>query len=261
MAAIVAALVERALRHERALPVAAVSLVIALSWTYLLMGAGAMEDMGGMLMPMSSGPWTIAHAMIMLCMWIVMMVAMMLPSAMPMILLYATIARQRCAKNGLSPALSLFVLGYLAVWSLFSVGAVVLQFWMERAALLSPMMESTSIVMAGTVLIMAGAYQWTPLKSSCLAHCRSPLDFVMANWRSGSFGAFLMGMSHGSYCVGCCWMLMLLLFVGGVMNMAWITGLAVYVLAEKVAPAGHWISRTSGVVLIGWGLATLTSLH
>jgi predicted metal-binding membrane protein len=150
-------------------------------------------------------------------------------------------------------------MGYLAVWSLFSVGAVVLQFLLERAALLSPMMESTSIVLAGAILIMAGLYQWTPLKSSCLTQCQSPLDFVMANWRSGRAGAFQMGFRHGIYCVGCCWVLMLLLFVGGVMNLAWIAGLAVYVLVEKVLP-GHWISRATGVVFIVWGLATLTSI-
>jgi predicted metal-binding membrane protein len=148
--------------------------------------------------------------------------------------------------------------GYLAVWSLFSVGAVVLQFLLERAALLSPMMESTSILLAGAILIMAGLYQWTPLKSSCLTQCQSPLDFVMANWRSGRAGAFQMGFRHGIYCVGCCWVLMLLLFVGGVMNLAWIAGLAVYVLVEKIF-TGHWISRATGVAFIVWGLATLAS--
>jgi predicted metal-binding membrane protein len=192
-------------------------------------------------------------------MWVVMMVAMMLPSAMPMMLFYSTIARRQSTTSGFTSRVSLFAVGYLAVWSLFSVGAVVLQFLLERAALLSSMMESTSIVLAGAILIMAGLYQWTPLKSSCLTQCQSPLDFVMANWRSGRAGAFQMGFRHGIYCVGCCWVLMLLLFVGGVMNLAWIAGLAVYVLVEKVLP-GHWISRATGVVFIVWGLATLTSI-
>jgi predicted metal-binding membrane protein len=259
MAAITTAFAERILRHERALLVAAVSLVIALSWAYLLLGAGTMEEMDGMLMPMSAGPWTLAHALLMLCMWVVMMVAMMLPSAMPMMLFYSTIARRQSTTSGFTSRVSLFAVGYLAVWSLFSVGAVVLQFLLERAALLSSMMESTSIVLAGAILIMAGLYQWTPLKSSCLTQCQSPLDFVMANWRSGRAGAFQMGFRHGIYCVGCCWVLMLLLFVGGVMNLAWIAGLAVYVLVEKALP-GHWISRATGVVFIVWGLATLTSI-
>jgi predicted metal-binding membrane protein len=258
MAAITVAFADRILRHERALLVAAVSLLIALSWAYLLLGAGTMEEMDGMLMPMSAGPWTLTHALLMLCMWIVMMVAMMLPSAMPMLLLYATLARQQSRKSGYLSGVSLFAMGYLAVWSLFSVGAVALQFLLERAALLTPMMESTSIVLAGAMLIMAGLYQWTPLKSSCLTQCQSPLDFVMAHWRSGRLGPFKMGFRHGIYCVGCCWVLMLLLFVGGVMDLAWIAGLAVYVLVEKVL-RGYWISRATGVVFIVWGLATLAS--
>lgn len=252
-----AATLARILHHERALPVVAVALVAALAWAYLLTGAGTMQDMDGMLMPMSAGPWTAAHALIMLCMWVVMMVAMMLPSALPMILLHATIARRNTAAGGPGPAVALFALGYLAVWSLFSVAAVALQYLLERAALLSPMMESTSIVLAGGTLIAAGVYQWTPVKSACLAHCQSPLDFVLAHWRSGRLGALRMGIRHGAYCVGCCWALMLLLFVGGVMNLAWIVGLAVYVLVEKLTPAGHWISRATGVVFVAWGVATL----
>lgn len=256
------AILARVLHHERALPVLAVALVSALAWAYLLAGAGTTEDMDGMLMPMSSGPWTLTHALVMLGMWAVMMVAMMLPSALPMLLLYATIARGHAGPaHATGPALqvSLFGLGYVVMWSAFSVGAVALQYLLERAALLSPMMESTSIVLAGATLIAAGVYQWTPVKSACLAHCQSPLDFVLAHWRGGGAGAFRMGVRHGAYCVGCCWALMLLLFVGGVMNLAWIAGLAAYVLVEKLTPPGHWISRATGVVCIAWGLATLLS--
>ncbi|MBA5635506.1 DUF2182 domain-containing protein [Duganella sp. LX20W] len=261
------AILARVLHHERALPVVAVTLVSTLAWTYLLAGAGTMEEMDGMLMPMSTGPWTISHALVMLVMWAVMMVAMMLPSALPMLLLYATMARRHGATqrsgsgsdSGTAWAISLFGLGYVAVWSGFSLAAVALQYLLERAALLSAMMESTSIVLAGATLVAAGVYQWTPVKSACLAHCQSPLDFVLANWRTGSLGAFQMGLRHGAYCVGCCWALMLLLFVGGVMNLAWIAGLAVYVLVEKLAPAGHWISRATGVVFVAWGVATLLS--
>ncbi|MBA5606166.1 DUF2182 domain-containing protein [Duganella sp. FT3S] len=258
-----AAILARVLHHERALPVLAVALVTALAWTYLLSGAGTMAEMDGMLMPMSTGPWTVSHALVMLVMWVVMMVAMMLPSALPMLLLYATMARRHGAVRGMVTgsawAVPLFGLAYVAVWSGFSVAAVALQYLLERVALLSPMMESTSVVLAGATLVAAGVYQWTPVKSACLAHCQSPLDFVLANWRTGNMGAFRMGMRHGAYCVGCCWALMLLLFVGGVMNLAWIAGLAVYVLVEKVTPAGHWISRATGVVFIAWGLATLLS--
>lgn len=231
--------------------------VIGLSWAYLLMGAGTMQDMGGMLMPMSSGPWDLSHALVMLAMWAVMMAAMMLPSASPMILLYGTIARARCARGEAVPSSAVFAMGYVLVWAGFSLFAVVLQFGLERAAWLSPMMEATNQVFAAATLIGAGVYQWTPLKQACLRHCRSPLDFVMTQWREGRRGALVMGMSHGAYCVGCCWLLMLLLFVGGIMNLAWISGLAAYILVEKLAPAGIWVGRLTGLLLIAWGGATL----
>ncbi len=249
--------VERALRHDRILVISGLLVVVVLSWAYLLTGAGTMQEMGGMLMPMSSGPWTLDHAIVMLVMWAVMMAAMMLPSAAPMILLYATIARGRHARGERAAVSGIFILGYIAIWTAFSLGAVVLQFGLERAAMLSPMMETTSITLAGAVLIAAGIYQWTPLKQACLLRCRSPLEFVLTHWRNGARGAFVMGVQHGVYCVGCCWMLMLLIFVGGVMNLVWIAGLAIFVLVEKLAPAGHWIGRGAGVLLIGWGAATL----
>ena len=249
--------VERVLRNDRILVISGLLVVIVLSWVYLFAGAGTMQEMGDMLMPMSSGPWTVNHAMVMLVMWAVMMAAMMLPSAMPMILLYATIARNRHAKGQPAVESGIFMLGYGAIWIAFSLGAVALQFALEKAAMLSPMMEATSITLAGGLLIAAGIYQWTPLKQACLLRCRSPLDFVLTHWRNGARGAFVMGVWHGTYCVGCCWMLMLLLFVGGVMNMGWIAGIAIFVLVEKLVPAGHWIGRGAGVLLIGWGAATL----
>lgn len=250
---------QKALKHDRLLVICGLLLVVALSWAYLLTGAGTMQDMGGMLMPMSSGPWTPGHAMIMLVMWVVMMAAMMLPSATPMILFYATIAHGRRAKGDQAAGAGFFVGGYITLWAAFSLVAVALQFALERAAMLSAMMETTSRTLAGAVLIAAGLYQWTPLKQACLRHCRSPLDFVLTHWRNGASGAFVMGLEHGVFCVGCCWMLMLLLFVGGVMNLAWIAGIAIFVLLEKLAPAGAWTGRGAGVVLIGWGAATLLS--
>jgi predicted metal-binding membrane protein len=250
-------LVERALRYDRLLVIAGVLAVVVLSWAYLLAGAGTMQEMDGMLMPMSSGPWTLGHALVMLFMWTVMMAAMMLPSAAPMILLYATIARGRHSSGMPATSSGMFAAGYVAIWTAFSLGAVALQYGLERLALLSPMMETTSKTLAGAILIAAGMYQWSPLKKTCLQGCRSPLEFVLIHWRSGVRGAFVMGVLHGVYCVGCCWMLMLLLFVGGIMNLGWIAGLAILVLAEKLAPAGHWIGRGAGVLLIGWGIAAL----
>lgn len=253
-------IIERALRRDRILVVSCLLVVVVLSWAHLLTGAGMMHEMGDMLMPMSTGPWTLGHAFLVLVMWAVMMAAMMLPSAAPTILLYSTIARCRREKAPLATTSGVFAFGYVAVWAAFSLVAVALQFGLEQAALMSPMMETTSIVLAGTVLIVGGIYQWTPLKQGCHRRCRSPLEFVMMHWREGWRGAFLMGCRHGVYCVGCSWLLMMLLFVDGVMNLAWIAGLTLFVLVEKVAPAGHWIGRGAGVLLTGWSAATLLAL-
>ncbi|MEP6721171.1 MAG: DUF2182 domain-containing protein [Variovorax sp.] len=253
-------LIELALRRERLLVLAALALVVVVSWGHLLTGAGMQHEMGGTLMPMSSGPWTLGHVLVVVVMWIAMMAAMMLPSATPMVLFHAAIARQRRA--GSAPAgtsSGAFVLGYLAIWVLFSIAATALQYALERLALLSPMMQTTSIFLAGAILVAAGVYQWTPLKRDCLQRCRSPLAFVMAHWRDGASGAFAMGARHGAVCLGCCWLLMLLLFIGGVMNLSWIAGIAVFVAVEKLVPAGHRVSRAAGVLLVAWGLATWLS--
>jgi predicted metal-binding membrane protein len=255
-----AGLVEAALRRDRLFVAAGLLLVVVLAWAWLLAGAGMMQDMGGALMPMSSGPWTPGHASIVLVMWAVMMAAMMLPSAAPMVLLYAAIARRRSERGAAARALSaVFAFGYLAVWTVFSLAATGLQFALDEAALLSPMMQTTSIALAGTVLIVAGVYQWTPLKRACLRHCRSPLAFVMTHWRPGAAGALSMGWRHGSYCVGCCWALMALLFVAGVMNLLWVVVIAGFVLAEKVMPNGRLLGRITGVLLAGWGLWVVAS--
>ena len=248
---------DKTMWRDRVVLALGILMVVALSWAYLWTGAGTMEKMGDMLMPMSSGPWSLQHASVMLLMWFIMMAAMMLPAALPMLLFYATIARGRQRKGGLYSLTAVFASGYLALWVVFSLAATALQAALEAASLLSPMMEATSIYLAGAVLICAGLYQWTPLKQSCLQHCRSPLEFVLMNWRDGTRGAFFMGLQHGAYCLGCCWLLMLLLFVGGVMNLAWIAGLALFVLVEKLAPAGNWTSRAAGMLLVVWGVTTL----
>lgn len=251
---------ERALRHDRALVASMLLMIVALSWAYLLAGAGVMTGMVGEMV-MAPVAWTPAHALTMLAMWAIMMVAMMLPGAAPMLLLFVTIGRARHSPAWRVAASGMFSLGYIAIWTAFSLVAVVLQFALERAALFSPMMQTTSMALAGAVLIVAGIYQWTPLKHACLRHCRSPLDFVLTHWREGLRGAFAMGFRHGVYCLGCCWVLMLLLFVGGVMNLVWIAGLALLVLIEKLAPAGCWVGRITGAVLVIWGIVVLLTLH
>lgn len=248
-------------RHDRAIVVAILLGVILASWAYLLAGVDMpMPEMPGMAMPMDMPAWTAGYLALTLLMWMAMMMAMMLPSAMPMLLFYESIARKREAQTTAFGSTSLFGLGYLVIWLGFSIGAVLLQYAFDKASLLSPMMEITSIALAGVILVSAGVYQWTPLKQSCLRQCRSPLDFIMTRWRGGNRGAFQMGLRHGALCLGCCWMLMLLLFVGGVMNVAWIAGIALFVMVEKLAPAGHWIGKAASVVLIAWGGAVLVSL-
>jgi predicted metal-binding membrane protein len=212
-----------------------------------------------MAMPMTA-PWSPGYFALVFSMWVVMMAAMMLPSATPMILLHSTIARQRRARGGVSSATGMFMLGYLVVWTIFSLAATVLQWGMDAVGLLSPMMVTTSVAVAGSVLIAAGVYQWTPLKQACLRQCQSPFDFVISNWRNGALGALLMGFRHGIFCLGCCWMLMLVLFVSGVMNLLWIAGLALLILLEKTAPGGLWLGRGVGAVLIAWGGWTLAGL-
>ena len=252
------AVLRRVLQRDHALVVGCLLAVVAASWGWLFAGAGMpMEEMGGMLMAMSPAAWTPGYAALVVGMWAVMMAAMMLPSGAPMILLFATLAQRSRARGQSAGNWGLFAGGYLAIWSVFSLAAAALQFGLEEAALISSMMQTTSTALAGSALVATGLYQWTPFKQACLRRCRSPLDFIVTHWRSGARGAFAMGVRHGAYCVGCCWMLMLLLFVGGVMNMAWIAGLALFVLVEKLAPAGHWIGRVAGLLLIVWGALTL----
>jgi len=252
-----ASILAAALRRHSLVVTSALVAVVVLAWGYLLAGAGmGMHEMDGMLMARHAS-WTPGYAAVLLLMWAVMMAAMMLPSAAPMILLFGAIARRRQAVAEASAHAGVFALGYVAVWAGFSLVAVALQFGLDQAALLSPMMSTTSTVLAGLALIGAGVYQWTPLKQACLRQCRSPLDFLMTEWREGQRGAWIMGLRHGTYCLGCCWALMLLLFVGGIMNMAWIAGIALFVLVEKLAPAGHWIGQATGAVFVLWGVATL----
>ncbi len=208
----------------------------------------------GMTMDM---PWSAADLFYTFAMWAVMMAGMMAPSALPMLLLFAA-ARAGRDKRGVSPATLTFGLGYLAVWTGFSVGATVAQWGLHQAALLSMAMASSSGRLTGAILIAAGGYQLTPWKSRCLTHCRSPLGFLMTNWRDGTMGAFRMGLRHGAYCLGCCWALMCVLFAVGVMNLVWVAALTVFVLIEKIGPAGAIVARVAGVAMVGFGIAAIT---
>ena len=246
------------LRRDRALVLASLVAVIMLAWAYLILGAGVEMDemyMGGGQIMMMAPPWTLGYAALIFLMWAIMMVAMMLPSAAPTILLVTALARDRIA-----PVAIPFACGYVLVWTGFSLAATALQFGLDRAGVLSGTMATSSAALAGIVLIVAGAYQWTPLKQACLRHCRSPLAFLLGRWRKGAWGAVTNGMRHGLFCLGCCWMLMVLLFVGGLMNLSWIAALALLVLIEKTLPWGGRTSRATGAALVVWGTVTLVSM-
>jgi predicted metal-binding membrane protein len=225
----------------RAWPVAAFLVLVSLvCWTWIVVLSRDMYGpMTGASAWMMTVAWDAPHLFLLWAMWAVMMTGMMLPSASPRVML---------AGDGVRPYA--LALGYVSVWLAFSVGATALQWLLMRALVLTPMMEVSGRVAGATLLTAAGVYQWTPLKRACLATCQSPMAFVTRRWRSGTMGAFRMGAEHGAYCVGCCWALMLLLFVGGVMNLAVIAALTVFVAFEKLAPLGAWGARLSGAALI-----------
>jgi predicted metal-binding membrane protein len=251
--------VERLLRRDRAVAAIALLAATALAWASLFRmqsGMGTMEA-GGMAMP-SMQDWSFLELLLLFVMWATMMVAMMLPSAAPTILLVASVLRRRRERASPAASTAVFVAGYLLVWTGFGAAAALTQWGLHQAALLSPAMASTSPVLGGILLIVAGVYQWLPLKSACLGRCRSPLEFLGSEWREGSGGALVMGARHGLFCLGCCWALMTLLFVAGVMNLLWVAAIAALVLVEKVVPAGVWLGRVAGLTLAGWGLWMLT---
>lgn len=236
--------------------------ITVLSWAYISYAASNMQhvNMGvatEMAMPRMYEAWGVAEFALTLVMWAVMMVAMMAPSAAPMILMFAGVNRGRKKQQAPYVPTSVFLLGYLIVWSAFSVLATSAQWGLHTVSLLSPMMVSTSPVLGGLLLLIAGIYQWTPLKHACLSKCRSPLGFVLNEWREGRWGAFRMGLKHGAYCTGCCWSLMALLFVAGVMNLVWVAAIAGFILLEKVAPAGKRMGQAAGVVMLAGGVVLL----
>ena len=259
-------------RHERLLVGAALATLTVLAWAYIYSGAGTgtpartmtalalfphlrPDPMAGMSMPM---PFGFAAA---IAMWWVMMVAMMTPSAAPMVLLYGRVLRhhrkEASTAHRLAPSVYL-VAGYLAAWLAFSIGAASLQMLLLSTGVTSTsMLWSQNATFSAAVLAVAGVYQLSPLKSACLAQCRGPVAFLTRHWRPGRAGAFAIGIRHGAFCVGCCWMLMTLLFIGGLMNLAWIAALTLLVLVEKLTPAGPVVSKVAGFALLAWAVATV----
>ena len=274
---------ESVLRRDRLVVVIALVAVLVLSWVYVLAGAGmgmsAFEmtrmtqpvgvdspqpslqgmSMGGTAVggTMVTGAWTVGYAVVIFFMWWVMMFGMMLPSAAPLLLLFARMMRKEKDKGAPYVPTGVFALGYVIMWAAFSAIATGAQWGLEASGLLSGIMVGTSAVLGAGLLIAAGVWQLTPWKNACLRHCRSPIGFLSAHWRPGRTGAFKMGLVHGAFCLGCCWFLMALLFYGGVMNLYWIIGLALYILIEKLLPAGARIGQLTGVILIAWGATLL----
>jgi predicted metal-binding membrane protein len=249
------------LKRDRAIVAVGLAGVALLSWIYLLcMGWGMrhMEIGIGMVIMPAMQAWTAGDLALVFLMWAVMMVAMMVPAASPMILLFAEINRRRGGRQNALVATGLFLLGYLTAWASFSLAATLAQWGLLTVALLSPMMESTSKPLSASLLLVAGLFQFSPLKDACLAHCRSPLGFFMTEWRDGACGAFRMGLKHGGYCLACCWALMALLFAVGVMNLLWVAGLSAFVLLEKLTPANRWVSRLGGLGFIAWAAWIIT---
>jgi predicted metal-binding membrane protein len=255
--------IEALLKRDRLVVSACLAGVTLVAAYYIVAGAGMGMTAVQMTAPMKHmGPalakdWSAAYALVMFLMWWVMMIAMMLPSATPVILLAAALNRRSKVEVPPYGSAAAFTLGYLLAWAVFSLAAVILQFALERSGVLSMHMESVSTVVTGLLLVLAGAWQLSPMKNACLNHCRSPIEFLTRSRRPGTIGALFMGAHHGLYCLGCCWFLMALLFVGGVMNLYWIVGLAIFVFAEKVLTIGRLLGQITGVGLLIWGMLVL----
>jgi predicted metal-binding membrane protein len=262
-----ASFLEAILRRDRAIIVAALLVLTALAWFDLVWLANdmAMDGMdmtgyrmipaGRALMMPASSPWQPIEFAYVFAMWVVMMIGMMTPSAAPIILVYARVGRHAAESRPFASA-AWFAGGYLLVWTAFSLAATSAQWGLERAALLTPMMAGASNIFGGILLILAGFYQWTPLKDVCLSQCQAPLGFILSHggFQGAATSSLMLGFRHGVYCLGCCWALMVLLFALGVMNLFWIAALASLVLLEKIIPSGRVIARIAGIVSFAGGL-------
>jgi predicted metal-binding membrane protein len=247
--------VAAALKRDRAIAVVGLACVATLAWIYLIYMDWGMRHMDvgmNMVIMPAMQHWTAWDLALVFVMWVVMMVAMMIPAASPVILLFTEINRRRNEHQATFVSTGQFLLGYLTAWTGFSILATLAQWALLSAALVSPMMQSTSKALGGGLLLGAGLFQFSRLKHACLAHCRSPMGFLATEWRDGPRGAFRMGLKHGGYCLGCCWALMVLLFVFGVMNLLWVACISAFVLLEKITSANQLFSRLGGLVFIFW---------
>jgi predicted metal-binding membrane protein len=259
--------VSKLLTRDQAIVLASLAVLTVLAWLYLvgmasdmedmadMVGMPDMESMAGMALVTPYASWAPADVLVAAGMWIVMMAGMMLPSAAPMVMLYVAAERRRGGSALLHVAA--FLAGYSLIWIGFSLAAVGVQWLLLRSGLFAPKMVVASGFLGGGLFVAAALYEWSPLKNRCLALCQSPLGFIAGHWRPGFGGALRMGLAHGGYCLGCCWVLMLLLFAGGVMNMLWVAALTVLVLLQKILPGGKRVSQATGLVMLAAGLAII----
>lgn len=248
--------IETLIRRDRLIVASALVVITGLCWMYMVQLAATMN--GGMqAMESMAMAWTLSDVVLMFVMWAVMMTGMMLPSAAPMILLYGLVIRKQAGRGVVFAPVSAFAVGYVIAWAGFSAAATGLQWGLEQTGLVTSMTSMTTSWLAGSLLILAGLYQWTPMKGACLTHCRNPMEFLSRSWRPGTGGAIVMGLHHGLYCIGCCWALMLILFAGGVMNLLLVAGIAALVLIEKIAPGGRGVVYLTGGGAVAAGISVI----
>lgn len=248
------------LKRDRLIIISGLFFIALLSWLYIVYLYKQMVymDMNALFFAMPMTPeWTYIDFTLLCFMWLVMMIAMMTPSVSPLVLVFATINRQRKQQNHPYVNAAFLMAGYFLVWAAFSIAATALQWSLQQISLLSPDMKTTSKIFGGIILVTTGIFQFTPLKQTCLAHCRSPLNFILQHWKEGKQGALRMGIENGFYCLGCCWLLMVLLFVTGIMNLLWVSIIALFVLIEKILTRIKWIPYFAGTVLILYGIRLL----
>jgi len=248
------------LKRDRFIVVSGLSVISILSWLYIIYLYRQMEvmNMDALFFSMPMTPsWTMVDFALLFLMWFVMMIAMMTPAVAPLILIFLMVNRQRKQQSRPYVNTAYLMTGYFLVWAAFSFAATSLQWLLQQISLMNPEMKTTNKILGSVILIAAGIFQFTPLKHTCLQNCRSPFQFVQRHWREGKRGALRMGIQNGIYCLGCCWMLMALLFVAGIMNLMWIALIALFVLVEKISFRVKWIPYVAGLLLIVYGVILL----
>jgi predicted metal-binding membrane protein len=251
---------ENLLKIDRLVVMGGLFCITLLSWLYIIYLYNQMVymDMSALFFAMPMSPvWTLNDFILLFLMWIVMMIAMMTPSVSPLILIFAKVNRERRQQERPYVNTAYLLAGYFLIWTAFSLVATALQWLLQQVSMLNPEMKTTNKILGSVILIVTGIFQFTPLKQTCLTYCRTPLNFILNHWKDGKQGALKMGIANGIYCVGCCWMLMALLFVAGIMNLLWIAIIAVFVMVEKLYAHVKWLPYAAGAVLIVYGIFLL----